>query len=707
MKVEFCSIKSLLFLAAIFCLVNLSVKASDKTTQAEYHYQQALNFYEKDEREKAIEELKIALRFNSKLSKAYNKLALIYMDEGTVYGRFKATFELEKAIRLEPHNLEYRYNEAILNMKKGFAFVAKNKLKTLATKDPDNCWIYYHLATMAEEQMIHYQDMISVDRDLQGIIYMDSFAEELKEEASEFYKKAIAVNPKFSDAYYRLALINYEFNNYDEMIQLLQSAVKVMPEDKNCHLFLGFGYQNLRKFQDAAKEYRIAKNLMNPLERDLLESIESILHPEQFVNFNRLSNSEKELFNRSFWASKDPFYLTDINERELEHCSRMAYANLRFSKPEKNIEGWQTDRGKVMIRYGKPRYKYRTRSYIGAYVGRTRNPLNHSKEYWIYPDFSFIFEDEYLTDNYSFAWGDRPENDYKEIFHEMIKVRPDYYRAFPDSQLFNIPYDIVTFKGQNGRTELEVCYSIPINSIEMSSSENDNYNLLKGIFLFDQFWNPVVENKRELNFQKGDILNLYLGPYYVQHEPIEVKPGCYHFALEFLDKVSGRISRSHKNVGVDTFLHNKFQISDILFADDLEVPNLNVPTARSDFQILPNPMRIYENGKSIVIYYEIYNLSSNSMGETRYKVEYRIGKDLQELSAIIKILTNLGLKKKRGQVTSIYENAGISSTELQYQKIVLDPKLFGEISLNVTVTDLISGSISRKQERFTIIKNLD
>lgn len=389
-------IMNILILSALFFLLQsfpgLAIDRN-KIAEAENHYRQALEHYHKAENELAITELKAALKLNRKLAKAYHQLALIYMDQGTVHGRFKATIELEKALRLEPNNVEFLFSDAMLNIKKGFSRTAEGQLKKIVALDPQNYQAYYQLALLKEAEMLHYQNMISIEPGSDGIIFMDSFAKKLYEQAADYYKQAIATNPKFSDAYYRVALIYYEFDHYDQMIQLLESAVKIIPDDKNCHLFLGFAYQNIGKYSQAMSEYQLARQFMSVSEREALETINLILTPEQKKQYDLVADSKKQLLHQAFWTSKDPFYLTEFNERELEHFSRVAYANLRFSKPDKHVEGWQTDRGKVIIRYGRPDYKYRTRPYLGTFVGEGRNPLHHSKEIWIYPDFDFIFED--------------------------------------------------------------------------------------------------------------------------------------------------------------------------------------------------------------------------------------------------------------------------------------------------------------------------
>jgi GWxTD domain-containing protein len=700
-------IVTILILSASFFLLQIFAGFAfdkNKIIEAENCYQQALEHFHKGENDLAIVKLKTALKLNRKLAKAYHQLALIYMDEGTVHGRFKATIELEKALKLEPNNIEFLFNNAMLNLKKGFTGIAEGQFKKIVALDPQNYLAYYRLALLKEEEMLHYQDMISIEPGSDGIIFMDSFAKKLHQQAADYYKQAISVNPKFSDAYYRLALIYYEFDNYDEMIQLLESAVKIIPVDKNCHLFLGFAYQNVGKFNQAATEYQLAKELMSSSEKELLESINIILTPEQDKQCSLVSDVEKKSLHQAFWKSKDPFYLTEFNERELEHFSRVAYANLRFSKPEKNIEGWQTDPGKVMIRYGKPDFKYRTRPYLGAFVGHGRNPLHHSKEIWIYPGFDFIFEDRYLSSNYTFAWGDRPGTDYKEIYGDMIKKFPDYYQLIPDSQFFDTPYDIVAFKGQNHKTELAYCYSIPANDLNPSGLENQDFQLLQGLFLFDKSWNSVIKRTKEILFRSENLVTVNSKSYYSYFIPVELNPGNYYFALEFEHKKTGKRSRVFQECKVDTFFNDKFQMSDILFATGLEPPNLNVLPSRSDFKFNPNPLRVYRIGQPIVIYYEIYNLTQDQAGETHFRIEYQIGKDFQSESSIKKLLTNIGIMKRGGEVTAGYEYTGNTSSELQYQNIILDPNMIGRVMIGLKATDLTTGAVAQRQETFTVIR---
>jgi len=672
--------------------------------KAEKCYQQALAYYETGQTDQAIRQLQEAVKLNKKFAAAYNKLALIYMEEGTVYGRFKATFALEKALKLQPKNIEFLFNSAILNEKKGFDRIAQKQFKKIIKLDPQNYRAYYHLGLLTEAEMLHYHDMINITPGSDGIIFMDSFAQRLKERATDWYQRAIAANPRFSDAYYRLALIYYEFDNYDEMVQLLESAVKIMPRDKNCHLFLGFAYQNSGNFDAAAREYQRAKMLMPEQEREALESIATILSPRQQHQYASASRAEKNSLKKNFWLSKDPFYLTEVNERELEHFSRVAYANLRFSRPEKKIPGWQTDRGRVFIRYGKPDQHYRTRAYLGSFTGHGRNPLHASKDIWIYPDFHFVFEDQYLSGNYTFAWGDLPGTDYKEYYEDMIKDYPDYYRLIPDSLLFEVPYDMVEFMGSGGRTALEYCFAIPAQELTDGELQSQDFTILQGIFLFDQFWNPVVKRTRQLLFRRQDLSEINATWFYSSRVPIEVRPGNYYCALEFEDQKTGKRSRLFREIRIDTFRVHRFQLSEIMFATDIKPPRINVAPDRSDFKITPNPLRVYRVGQPIGIYFEVYNLVQDRAGKTHFKIEYQIARSERSQPAIKRLLNKIGIIKRSGSVTAEYEYTGTSREELQYQTIMLNPEMKGEILIDLKVTDLLAGTMAERQEKFTVIE---
>ncbi len=73
---------------------------------------------------------------------------------------------------------------------------------------------------------------------------------------------------------------------------------------------------------------------------------------EEIEVFKNLDIDGKRSFLVEFWKKRDPDPKTPGNEYKAEFMSRLNEANRLFST--KRTKGWRTDRGRVMLRYGKP-----------------------------------------------------------------------------------------------------------------------------------------------------------------------------------------------------------------------------------------------------------------------------------------------------------------------------------------------------------------
>ncbi len=83
----------------------------------------------------------------------------------------------------------------------------------------------------------------------------------------------------------------------------------------------------------------------------------------------------KQKFMFRFWKERDPNTETIVNERLEEFRKSINYSNTYFSNPQFR-EGWRSDRGRVMRRYGAPTQVDR------KYMGTTARPY----ETWFYAE---------------------------------------------------------------------------------------------------------------------------------------------------------------------------------------------------------------------------------------------------------------------------------------------------------------------------------
>ncbi len=117
---------------------------------------------------------------------------------------------------------------------------------------------------------------------------------------------------------------------------------------------------------------------------ELIEQLRLIASPEQIEQLKHLPERFRRAGILSFWKSKDPTPDTEINELMLEFYHRISVANRKFST--KDLKGWQTDQGKIYVKYGPPDSIQR------YFTGKFDKPY----EVWVYsdPNLKFIFVDE-------------------------------------------------------------------------------------------------------------------------------------------------------------------------------------------------------------------------------------------------------------------------------------------------------------------------
>ena len=87
----------------------------------------------------------------------------------------------------------------------------------------------------------------------------------------------------------------------------------------------------------------------------LKEDVVYIITNEEKAVFDRLTTmEEKEQFIEQFWGRRDETRGTTYNEFKEEHYRRIKYSNEQFAA---GFPGWQSDRGKIYIKFGPPDQK--------------------------------------------------------------------------------------------------------------------------------------------------------------------------------------------------------------------------------------------------------------------------------------------------------------------------------------------------------------
>lgn len=119
-----------------------------------------------------------------------------------------------------------------------------------------------------------------------------------------------------------------------------------------------------------------------------LEILSIIANEKELAELKEALPGERVDAWQRFWKKRDPTSSTDANERLDEFLSRISYVMRTFSLFG---PGWQTDRGRVYIRHGRP-----------DKINDASGGIGRSYQYWYYYSLGavFIFEDPAGTGDY-------------------------------------------------------------------------------------------------------------------------------------------------------------------------------------------------------------------------------------------------------------------------------------------------------------------
>ena len=198
-------------------------------------YNKALYFIDKEEYEKALPCLEIAIKTDISSLKAW-----AYFQIGYCYGKLgahtKAIEAWKQAFRIDPNNAAAYYNLGVAYYELGFYKDAIEAWKQAFRIDPNNAAAYYNLG-VAYNQLGFYKDAI------------------------EAYNQAIRISPDYAATYYNLGLIYIRLHYYAKAIEAFKQAIRIDPDNADAHGGLGFTYHLIGDNNSALNEYNILKEL--------------------------------------------------------------------------------------------------------------------------------------------------------------------------------------------------------------------------------------------------------------------------------------------------------------------------------------------------------------------------------------------------------------------------------------------------------------
>lgn len=565
----------------------------------------------------------------------------------------------------------------------------------------------------------------------QGIPVVDlsGRAQVAYERAISHLNAALESDPRQRTVYDHLMEIYVLKGEFVEALDMLSQMYIFFPEDPELWTYLGYAHYHSGNMDAASKSFETAFRFMDGETAYAYNHIENIL-PEDELEAYR---ADEAAYTSRFWISKDPRYLTPYNERKMEHYARLTYADLLYGASQLDIKGWNTRRGEILVRYGVPQGDVviipRSGSGVMQGAGEKQSTLEdpeanvglaievgrngtgwdmfeeaNTYNIWDYGEFKFVFEDPFRNGEfrlYSPSAADISDgaiayvNDYIIKARETIRETPERYDYEAPGRQIELPYAVAAFKGSDGNTDLYVNYAIPITDEYNPNDEFINITANSGTFVVAENRDILVERRRTIyGLPTSQIVRFDESNLWVDTEHMNTPPGQHEVSVEFETAGGGTVAVQRREVDVHDFSGDGLAMSDILLSYRIEESFDGKPVSGSDIlrqglSIQPAPWTVYGTDQPIYIYFEVYNLTPDAEGVSRYEVEAELT-PRESGSGVGRAIRNLFGGSGQGVSTGVPISVE-ASDDGQY--LILDAENLetGLYTLKVTITDQVTG----------------
>jgi GWxTD domain-containing protein len=276
-------------------------------------------------------------------------------------------------------------------------------------------------------------------------------------------------------------------------------------------------------------------------------------------------------------------------------------------------------------------------------------------------------------------------------YQRAVNNQPDDFRPSSALPLKTLYYDVTDFRGDGRSSRVDVSYGIPLSDLILAAEGNKPQVVIeRGVALADSAYNVVYRQSKKIQLD-ADSQNI------VDVLRQDVPPGLYHLTLTVTDVMSGRTGKLQRDVAIDDYAENRLKVSDVMLVQSLRDTVRDLRFRRGSYEVVPNPMRIFQAPQTLAFYCEVYHLKKNDFGQTHYKVTTGV-------KAVDKKRPMPSGPMQQPEVALSYEQVGTQDWERLPLEIDLNNAQSGTNRLVVIVEDLHTGERVARETFFEYIK---
>lgn len=530
-----------------------------------------------------------------------------------------------------------------------------------------------------------------------GLATLDHHVAEERSAMVREFERAVELAPAHRGANRALLRLHARAGDWIAFRERAAAWAAADPEGAWAAMMLGAALMRSGDLEAAAPAFRRGLAGLPPSDLAVFEDLSPLLRTDTEEALQGLPPEDRARLRRAYWALGDPLYLTEGNERRLEHYARVALAELLFGEPSTGRRGWATDRGQILVRYGVPRETWQVAQGGSEVLAGILNPTAQAGGVpgagrWIFWN--------YAPDRPSFIFSKRlgfasvrhmPESSSAAYQEDLKATQPAAYD--PPFASEPMPHQVARFRLPDGRWAVEVHGKVP------EPLNDEGVPVRRGLFVVHresgvrvaeyrpdeavEGREPTAE-RREAPDAAADADEL--------SARLVLPAGSYQYSVEAVS--AGVRQAAVGRADLDLAAPSRsagLELSDLLVASWVE-PLSPAPTARVDLDVRPlRCMRIPEE-RVVAIAFEVYGLAQEE-GMGSYRVEVRTTGQ-EERNALLRLLDRtFGILPAPDREGLTFERTApvVDGRTVDWFELELASPLPDELSVEVVVTDLSSG----------------
>lgn len=608
-------------------------------------------------------------------------LGMTFVGIGGVNGRVHAQKYLKRAVDICKDSTDWRYQLGLVQVEGDLRHPAYLEFKKIIETDSNYLNAYLQVIDFCIDRYFYNEDRDRLEEAYRTILIAEK---RFPGNKPVLFKKALA------------ASLFKVFDTADEAISKIDD-----PDTLQKEIYLQDAYikYNLRQFDKSRELFLKGFELMDSAEVTAYNDISLLFSPQGQRDFGALDSAECRAYADSAWQIRDPDRTTSINEKKLEHFARVYMADLMFSQPNRGKRGWETDQGKLFIRYGPPQFSEWRLPEDGDM------DLNCSWKWIYYMDgevYDIEFKNIFGGNSYMLTPMDMGNSEFKA--YEMTAEVPEQQAFAEKRDLIDAVFSNFVYKGDDGQAMLDLFVATPYNQFEYEPVEGHAVcDIEYRLAFYDQ--SDSVLNRTRDSQQLVISPTLSRNPEFYNFHTIRMPAPSENLtvACAIEQKSAQRVNLYEMPLEIYDFSDDGFHLSSLILGSEISEKEKDTQFDRRDYKLIPNYTSTYEQGDTLIVYYEIYDLPTDLRGRTRYLFTYSI-REINPPANLFGTIAGFLSNRTRMEISHTTQRGDVRSDLYEPLRVDLADLEPGLYEFSLTIEEQILGKTLTRTAPFSLIK---